>query len=1015
MKSGFLGPFLRSLPGLITLAAAGLLAMAGIVYLLGWPWWAWLMGFFILLVILAGALLTWRWRSKRQEARLAERAVAEEQRERAGDAVVDRHKLEELREKWRAGLRTLRDSRLQRRGEDPLYALPWYLVLGKGQSGKTAAIRGVHPSSSVAAESSIPQGIAGTRNCDWWFFDEVVLLDTAGRYAFPAEEADEGEWRELLSLLKRDRWREPLNGVIVAVAADALASQPEEELREKAGQLRRRMDEVGRYLGANVPVYFLVTKSDRIAGFTEFFGRLPESVLGQVMGCVNGDVQDRSRATAFYEQGFRSITQRLDGLRLTLMEEEDGPDALRPLFFFPEELRGLEGPLRTFVDTFFRQNPYRETPFFRGFFFASGRQEGSPSYRLAQALGFDDWAWSPESGKTARAFFLRDFFSVILPQDRPLAHRTARWYERYRLAQMAGLVATVALSLLLSLLLTLSFIRNRQVLSRLDVEACLGGRGPSSEVSLAQRLEELDECRERIEGLTPRSFWGKMAQGFGFRQIRRMEDPLRQRYLQVFQARALAPLDARIDQKLVAGPEAPLQVGPLLQRIHLLGRCRDRGGCPDPKEWRRPNYRVMLTAEKPGIKEDDPMVGHLLRTHEAYLRWQTDLQAFQEMRSRHLERLRRWLNSGGLRAEWIVASASLPFAPLQYRDFWGSDLAGQVDPPYTRRTWDKAIWPLLSALQEVAPEVKEVEQARREFEVSYRGTGLRQWGQFLADFPQGEELTQGRGPRRELALRLLGSESPYRGVIGAASSFLKVAVVQGSDTPAWAAMFQRYADLEARAAEAKKLAKKDPQAVKASYRDEEREAFESLSRYGEALDQLRAELGNPEKSFESAQKAFKEGEPTDSSLHPILKAAWNVRRLRRVIGFPQEEDRIFWILLVRPPERVWRVILDDAGAYLQEQWEKLRWKVKPLPPEQGWAEVVAFVNGPAAAFLEIHQGRYTPRRLVDEEVSFTGPFLSYLRRPPMPPPGPEPDDLPGGALTQPKPLELPGQIVATLP
>jgi hypothetical protein len=27
------------------------------------------------------------------------------------------------------------------------------------------------------------RGVGGTRNCDWWFTDSAVLIDTAGRYA----------------------------------------------------------------------------------------------------------------------------------------------------------------------------------------------------------------------------------------------------------------------------------------------------------------------------------------------------------------------------------------------------------------------------------------------------------------------------------------------------------------------------------------------------------------------------------------------------------------------------------------------------------------------------------------------------------------------------------------------------------------------------------------------------------------------------------------------------------------
>ena len=32
--------------------------------------------------------------------------------------------------------------------------------------------------------------VRGTRNCDWWFSDEAMLLDTAGRYATDDPDAD---------------------------------------------------------------------------------------------------------------------------------------------------------------------------------------------------------------------------------------------------------------------------------------------------------------------------------------------------------------------------------------------------------------------------------------------------------------------------------------------------------------------------------------------------------------------------------------------------------------------------------------------------------------------------------------------------------------------------------------------------------------------------------------------------------------------------------------------------------
>ncbi|MEJ1267707.1 hypothetical protein WDV93_11565 [Pantoea ananatis] len=42
------------------------------------------------------------------------------------------------------------------------------------------------------------RGIGGTRNCDWWFTNEAVLLDAAGRYTTQEsqQERDAGEWHQ---------------------------------------------------------------------------------------------------------------------------------------------------------------------------------------------------------------------------------------------------------------------------------------------------------------------------------------------------------------------------------------------------------------------------------------------------------------------------------------------------------------------------------------------------------------------------------------------------------------------------------------------------------------------------------------------------------------------------------------------------------------------------------------------------------------------------------------------------
>jgi type VI secretion system protein ImpL len=35
------------------------------------------------------------------------------------------------------------------------------------------------------------RGVGGTRNCDWWFTDQAVLIDTAGRFVTQDSDASQ--------------------------------------------------------------------------------------------------------------------------------------------------------------------------------------------------------------------------------------------------------------------------------------------------------------------------------------------------------------------------------------------------------------------------------------------------------------------------------------------------------------------------------------------------------------------------------------------------------------------------------------------------------------------------------------------------------------------------------------------------------------------------------------------------------------------------------------------------------
>ena len=84
--------------------------------------------------------------------------------------------------------------------------------------------------------------------CDWWFTDDAVLIDTAGRYTTQDSDAavDKAGWDAFLDLLKRTRARQPLNGVMVAIAVSDIAAAPPRERLAHARAIRRRVKELSR-------------------------------------------------------------------------------------------------------------------------------------------------------------------------------------------------------------------------------------------------------------------------------------------------------------------------------------------------------------------------------------------------------------------------------------------------------------------------------------------------------------------------------------------------------------------------------------------------------------------------------------------------------------------------------------------------------------------------------------------------------------------------------------------------
>ncbi|MGE9552216.1 type VI secretion system membrane subunit TssM [Erwinia amylovora] len=380
---------------------------------------------------------------------------------------------------------------LQRFSAQYLYQLPWYMIVGAPGAGKTTALinSGLDFPLSDSMGKTALRGVGGTRHCDWWFTQEAVLLDTAGRYTLQESlrARDASEWQTFINLLKRYRTRQPINGVIMTISVADLLSDSAEARFAQATSLRQRMAELHQQTGIHFPVYVMVTKTDLLKGFMSYYATLDKSQRDRIWGFSFPWEADRNSETALnalFEQQFSELTLRLQEELAGKMAKENDLTQRADCFLFPQEFASLRPLLAEYLDIVFSPENGEMPWSARGLFFTSGTQEGLPFDRimgeltrklqLPQASTHSIASWdsvnrnAPIPANKGQSYFIRSLLSDMIFQESGLAGSDRSWEHRNRLLHWAG-YALMALALVIATLLwTTSYYKNQHYLHQVS-------------------------------------------------------------------------------------------------------------------------------------------------------------------------------------------------------------------------------------------------------------------------------------------------------------------------------------------------------------------------------------------------------------------------------------------------------------------------------------------------------------------------------------------------------------------
>jgi len=504
----------------------------------------------LLVLIVVGLVYGFQWLNKRRAAKNIAAAMG------GADKSSNRDS-EQIRQRFDEAVALLKSSKSK--GRD-LYSVPWYIIIGPPGAGKTTILANSglkFPLSNKYGKSSI-RGIGGTRNCDWWFTDQAILLDTAGRFTMQDsdESVDSRGWQSFLEQLKRYRPRQPINGIVLAISLSELLTASAPERLQLATTIQQRFDEIDRTLRLKLPVYVLLTKADLLAGFTEFFGDLNQQQRAQVWGftlpLLEGD--GALAGTALRERiatEYDLLGERITALAMERLESERDLTRRSRIFGFPRQFVTSRSLIVELIDTLFASTDFDSKPLLRGVYFTSGTQEGSPIDRImgsiSRTFGIDLGRGGARGGG-GRAYFIESLFKKVIFEESALAGLDRKQEQRTRVTRVGAFAAMTALTVLLTAWMGLSFGHNKTYLQSIAPQVQnlpLAPPGATDVNSvLADKALEWESLRELLKEADPYAGDPPFSNLAGLEQSQAVHHEVREAYLRSLNA-TLVPLLAR--------------------------------------------------------------------------------------------------------------------------------------------------------------------------------------------------------------------------------------------------------------------------------------------------------------------------------------------------------------------------------------------------------------------------------------------------------------------------------------
>lgn len=449
-------PYVRS--------AAPLTLALGVVVLLGATWWlgprleingdyplaAWQMRALVTLVVVLLVVMVWGTVLARK-LRKVNVAKAEAQKEEEDPILPLERRQQRLLDRRLAELR----SNLP--GRKGVYRLPWYLVMGLEDAGKTSLIQRSGQTYTLTNVTRNPRTERNPFGFEWWVGDNGVLIDPDGELLSQndgqgaSSEIQQRLWTHFINWLEKNRTQRPLNGVVLAVDLARLSTASEQQRQAQAILLRTRLRELMEQLGSRLPAYISFTKMDLLYGFAPFVRTLSKAEREQPLGFtfqIDGQ-HDPDDWLGEFDQSFTTLAEQLGERLPDVLSATRDAEERAAAYSFTRQLAGLKPVLEQFLADLLSADAFSTPALVRGTYFTSVVQEGVPEDAFVSAAAASYGLASPiqpaQRGGQSSSLFTERLFPDIVYREAGLAGDNQKVVAgRRRRIAAAAIVAVAA-------------------------------------------------------------------------------------------------------------------------------------------------------------------------------------------------------------------------------------------------------------------------------------------------------------------------------------------------------------------------------------------------------------------------------------------------------------------------------------------------------------------------------------------------------------------------------------------